>query len=168
MKKVYAIIPLLIISCLISCGDKQGKAFTYNDELVGQQVAINNKIEKLLDCCKKYQKTEEIDTAYCDVLKQLKEGTDIVTKMDAFDGKTDFRDATLKMFGVYQSLLEKEFKEIIEICKLPDDQYTKEKQSRCNELEEQIMTKIDYELKVLNVAQYEFMKKYKLDIDSDK
>jgi hypothetical protein len=168
MKKAFGMISVFAFCCLVSCGDKEGKAFAYNDALVAQQVAVIKKIEKLFDSCKKHEKKEEVDIAYSEALQQLKEGTDIVSKMDAFDGKTDFRDATLKMFMVYRSVLEVEFKEMTGICKLPDEQYTKEKESRCNELEEQIMKKIDVEFRALNAVQHEFMKQNKLDIESDK
>ena len=167
MKKVMTIISAIVICSLVSCSYDSGKAFKYNDELVGQQVAINNKIERLFDSFKTHV-PEEMDTAYSNAVLRLKEGTDSVSKMDAFDGKTDLRDATLDLFKVYQSVLDNEFKEIIGINKLPDDQYTKEKENRCKDLEDQIMHKIDIGLAKLNIVQEEYMKQNKLDLEKTK
>jgi hypothetical protein len=167
MKKVLLIIPAIVICFIASCGHDTSMAVKYNDALVGRQVAINNKIEKLFDSFKSHI-SGKMDTAYSEALSGLKEGTDSVSQMDAFDGKTDLRDAALGLFNVYQSVLDNEFKEIIELHKLPDEQYTKEKESRCKDLQDQIMHKIDIGLAKLNAVQQDFMKENKLDIESAK
>jgi hypothetical protein len=168
MKKPLLLICAALFSVmLISCGSSVERAKNYNHDIIKEQVAINTKIENLFDSFKNYI-PEKMDTVYAEAVTQLKAGMDSVSKMDAFDGNTEFRDAAIALFNIYDSVLNNEFKEMITLLKLPEKQYNKEKEERCITLRDQIMHKIDVGFTKLTHVQNNFAKEYNLDIEDSK
>jgi hypothetical protein len=164
MRKFYALITLLIVSLtMTSCGPTTDEAIDYNDAIIDQQTAIIDKIDQLYDSFKDFDSTK-MDIAYDEGAKQITTGTDAVSKMEAFDGKTDFRDSALVLFKTYKSVFDNEFKQMIAIYKLSDADYTKDQEDMWNQLSDGAIKKMDDGLLRLKKIQGEFAKKYKFDI----
>jgi hypothetical protein len=164
MKKIFAAFSMVLAAMfLTSCGPSTDQAIAYNDAIIDEQVAIIDKIDFMYESFKNFV-PDEMDKAYSDALAQLETGTANVSKMDAFDGKTDFRDAAIELFKAYKSVFDNEFKEMITIYKLPDDQYTKEQEDKWNLLSDQAIKKMDAGLQKLKDIQAEFARKYKFEV----
>ena len=105
-----------------------------------------------------------MDRCYSETMKQIETGTDVVSKLDKFGGNSDFKDAALKLFGVYKMLMQNEFKQMIAINKLPDEQYTTEVKEKMTQLNDMSIKKLDDGLAELQAVQSAFAKKYKFEI----
>lgn len=161
---MFAIVAMVVTSC----GPTKEEAIAYNDKIIGEQVAIIDKIDKLYDAMKNYTDHEGLDRAHAAALKQIETSSGNVSKMEEFDGDTEFRDAALKLFAAYQSLLQNEMKKMVDYSKLPDDLYTNEVEDEFNKLSDIAINRMDEELKLLNATQFSFANKHKFEIEKKK
>jgi hypothetical protein len=166
MKKILcALVLVLGVVILNSCGPTTEQATAYNDAIIDEQVAVMDKINAVYDAFKG-QDPASMDKAYTDAVNQVKTGTDVVSKMEKFGGSTEFRDGAIELFKVYQSVLDNEYKEMITIYKLPDEEYTPEQETKWNTLSDQALGKMDTALEKLKKIQADFAKKYKFEIET--
>jgi hypothetical protein len=169
MKKTFTLVLCVILTMMLtSCGPTKEEAISYNDKIINEQVAIIDKIDKLFDALQDFKNHNGLDYAYAEALKQLETGTGIVSKLEKFDGSSEFRDETLKLFGTYKSVLETELKRMIDIIKLPDDLYTEDAKDEYNKLKDVSAKKMEQGLKDLNTVQKSFATKYKFEIEKSK
>lgn len=165
MKKFFTITFIgILTSVLISCGPTKEEAIDYNDKIINEQVAIIGKINKLYDALENYTDHSGMDMAYQNAINQVKTGVVVVENMKKFGGSTEFRDAALILFGTYQSVLDNEFKRMIELQKYPDELYTTEVKNEYAKLNDVSFKKMDDGLIELKVIQAKFADKYKFEI----
>jgi hypothetical protein len=164
MKRVYALISLLfVILAMTSCGPSSDKAMAYNDKIIDEQIAIIDRIDFMYESFKNFV-PEEMDKAYNGARMQIDSGIIRVSKMEAFDESTHFRDSAIILFNVYKSVFENEFKEMVSIYKLPDKKFTKEQKDKWMMLSDQAKKKMNDALQKLQQTQNAFTKKYKFKI----
>lgn len=165
MKRTMTLVMLTAVLFFTACGPTTDDAIKYNDQIIDQQVKIIGTIDNLYDALEKWTNHGGMDAAYQNAMKQVELGTADVSAMDKFDGSTEFKDAALKLFGIYKSVLDNEFKEMIAINKLPDDQYTTEMKAKFDQLNDMAFKKMDDGLNELQVVQNRFAAKYKFEIE---
>lgn len=158
---MFAIVAMVVTSC----GPTKEEAIDYNDKIIIEQVAIIEKIDDLYDALKNYTDHKGLDSAYAAALKQIETSTDIVSKLEKFGDDTEFRDAALKLFGTYKSVMQNELKKLVDFSKLPDDLYTTEVEDEFNKLSDITITRMDDDLKQMNAAQIKFANKHKFEIE---
>ena len=169
MKKtlLFSIVSIMVMA-FTACGPTKEEAITFNDKIINEQVLIIEKINLLYDALEKYEDHNGMDFAYSEALKQLETGTNVVSKLEKFGGSNDFRDGALQLFEIYKSVLQNEFKRMIDLSKLPDEQYTSEQEDEYKMLHQVVSKKMDDGLKDLNEIQREFAAKYKFEIEKKK
>lgn len=166
MKKIASIgLFAVIMFSMISCGPTSEQAIAYNDKIIDQQVAIINKVDALNTSFKTWENKAGMDKAWTEAVKQVETSTTEVTAMDAFDKNSDFKEAALKLFGIYKEVLNNEYKEMLALYKLPNDLFTKEQEERWGKLSEQAFEKMDKALNELKPVQAQFAEKYKFEIN---
>ena len=166
MKTTKLISLAFLLSFLYACAPSTEEAMKYNDKITSEQTLINKKIEELNDTYDNYI-VEEMNSAHKVALEQVEKSTKTIKRLKAFDEDTDFKNAALKLFGVYKSVLENEHKRIIELLILPDDRYGKEEVKEFETIRNNSIEKIDKEVDKLVEAQEAFAKKYKFEIAAE-
>jgi len=156
----------ILLSFFFACAPSTEKAMKYNDKITNEQTLISKKIEDLNDTYDNYI-AEEMNTAHEAALEQVEKGTKTIKRLKAFDEDTAFKNAALKLFGVYKSVLENEHKRIIELLVLPDDIYGKVEVKEFETIRNNSIEKIDKEVDKLVEAQKIFAKKYKFEIAAE-
>ena len=125
---------------MVSCGPSSNDAIKYNDELVNQQNKVYEKESALLDAISKNM-PNKLDLLFTDLSKQIDESSEAVEKMNAFDGKTEMKDAVLKIFAAYKGVASNEYKNMIMYSKIPDSLYTPGDDDKVLELSKKSMIK---------------------------
>ena len=165
MKKVFTIIiGLLFVSTIMdSCRPSTNDAIKYNDELVNQQNKVYEKESALLDAISK-NIPNKLDSLFTDLSKIIDESNKAVGNMDAFDGKTEMKDAVLKIFAAYKEVSANEYKEMITYSKIPDSLYTPGDDDKVLELSKKIDDKINKTIEEFVELQKKFASKYKFEL----
>lgn len=109
MRNSITFLGLLFIGiCLVSCGPTKEDAIRYNDAITFEQTKVVDAENRLTDAVK--QGTNyELDKALDKLSVQVDSSTAIVKEMEAFDGKTDMKDAALALFAAYRSVIDNEY-----------------------------------------------------------
>ena len=165
MKKLFTTIigSLFVSAILVSCGPTTNDAIKYNDALVDQQKKVLQKESVLIEGISKNM-PDKLDSSYNDLLSQIKESIDVVQKMDAFDGKTEMKDAALKVFEAYKDAAENDYAKMIKLAKTPDTLYTQETDNKVIDLSKKIDDKLNKAVDAFIEKQNEFAKKYKFEL----
>lgn len=166
MKKSYTVLLFcFMIVIFTSCAPSKEDAIKYNDLIIDQQTIIVDKINNLYESMNDFEHPEIMEEAYKNALDQIDKGTEAVSKMDNFDGKSEFREASLKLFAIYKSALQNEIKGMMEILKIPKTDITPEIESQFDNLNKQALEKMGNGLKEFQSIQYEFATKYKFKVN---
>jgi len=163
MKRILGLLSLSLVLILSSCGPTAEEAAEYNDKIIAEQSAIVVKIDKL-DESFQYYIPADMDAAYNEAINQISKSVEAVTALDKFDGKTDFKDEALVLFSSYKTILESEYKEMVRIYKIPDEQFTEDNYAQWDKLDEASKRKLDEALTKFSAVQEEFAKKYNLTL----
>lgn len=165
MKKLFTTIicSLFVSVILVSCGPTTNDAITYNDALVNQQEKVIQNESALIEAISK-NTPDKLDSSCNDLLNQIKESADVVQKMEAFDGKTDMKDAALKVFEAYKDAAENDYIELINLAKTPDTLYTQETDNKVIDLSKKIDDKLLKAIDAFRAKQKEFAEKYKFEL----
>ena len=94
---------------------------------------VIDRINDLSDALGSWDPTE-IEPALEAAKTQIDKSIKALKELGGFDGDTKFVDACLELFKMFKRQLNDEYKEQLEIYKLPVDQYTKAHEDRFNEL----------------------------------
>lgn len=148
---------------MVSCGPSTNEAIKYNDELVNQQNKVYEKESALLDAISKNM-PDKLDLLFSDLSKQIDESTKAIEKMDAFDGKTEMKNAVLKIFATYKEVMSNEYKKMIAYSKIPDSIYTPGDDDKVLELSKKIEDKINKAIEEFVDLQKKFASKYKFEL----
>jgi len=161
MKKYYKILSACcLLFMLASCGPTTDEAIKYNDSIIDVQAQIVEEINTLYKCFDDWDHPEKMDEAYKQALAQVDLGTEKVSKLPDFGGKSEFREATLKLFSVYKSVIQTELKTMIDIIKMPGAEITPEIEARFDAMNGQALKKMDNGLKEFQEVQIKFSVKY--------
>lgn len=155
----------VIMLSVISCGPTSDQAIAYNDKIIDQQVAIINAMDGLNSSFSDWTNKAGMDKAWNDAIKQVETSTNEISALEAFDKNSEFKDAALKLFAVYKSVLENEYKEKVALYKLSDALFTKEIEDKCAVLTDQALNKMNNALDELKPVQAKFAEKYKFEIN---
>lgn len=164
---IAALVLLTGTTFFVSCGPTADQAISYNDAIIDEQIAIIDNITAVFESFKDVDHPDKMDIAYTEAVKQCETGTEVVSKMEGFDGSTAFRDEALSLFKVYKSVLDNELKQMIIIYNLPQEEYTPEKEEEWSTLYDAAFLKMDPGLEKLKAAQEEFGKKYNVEVETD-
>lgn len=159
-KKCIIVFSGIIALLLTSCGPSKEEAIKYNDQIIDEQSLIVDKINVLYEAMKSWQHNEVMDEAYNNALKQIDVGTEHVAKMDDFGGKSNLKEHALKLFALYQSVIQNEIKGMLDILKKPSEEITPEMEQEFDNRNNQALTKMENGLKEFQKVQKDFADKY--------
>ena len=164
MKKILAITSLFFMLILFSqCGPTMTDARNYNEELITEQKKVINAIDALENSFSTFN-TETISVELEKTKKQLASSITSLEKLGSFDEKTEFYDATMELYKMFEKQLNNEYSEQLEIYKLSDENYTKEKENRFNELSNIIDNEYDIISKKMLSIQQKFVDSWGLEL----
>ncbi len=155
----------VLVMFFVSCGPTKEDAIKYNDKIISEQRKVVDKENDLTRYIKSGTLTnDKLDENYNNLSKQVGESIDAVNKIEAFDGKTDLKDATLQFFSVYKSVIGKEYKEWILNLKTPLDKVDQKVLDEETYIVKTINDKLDEAHNIYKTAQNNFAAKYKFEI----
>jgi hypothetical protein len=153
-----------LIIFLNSCGPSPKEAVDYNDSVILEQIAIVDAIDALDASFEEYI-PEEMDQALANAIKTTEHAIDAIKAKENFDGSDEFKNNALDLFKLYKDVLENEFQSMVDIYKLPDDEYTDTESERWEVLYNQAYEKMINALESFNDYQKEFSKKYQFSLE---
>ena len=164
MKKKFVIIFTAILTLFFSCGPTKEEAKEYNDYIIAHQDSVATSINELNTSYSTYL-LETINLSYEKALSQANTSRVAVAKMEKFDKTTEYKDAALKMFDAYKSLIEVEHKEIVRLYSIPNDIFSPQDFQKLEELTELSNSKMTKMVEVFSKEQEFFAKKYHLNLN---
>jgi len=154
-----------LVAMLISCKPSKEDALKYNDALVNEEILVI-KAESAFTDAVINNRQNELDSLYQIFLKQIDISIANVNNIKPIGDENKFKDATLSLLSTYKSVVNNEYAEVLEIAKVPDDEFTQEHNNNMNLLSEKIDEKLEKEIQNFLNAQKELAKKYDLSIYS--
>lgn len=166
MKKIFFPVLCFILFTSIAPSYSQTKedAIKYNDSLVDEQKKVI-KAEDALILVISQNTPEKLDEALNGLVNQIAASEEAVSKMEAFDGKTDYKDAALSLFKAYKTAAKKEYPKIVKIAKTPNDAYTQKMDDQLMKLSKEVDEKLNKEIEAFVAKQKEFSSKYKFEFE---
>lgn len=158
---------MISILFLVACKPTPEEGIKYNDKIIAEQTAVMEKVNGLDRALKNYV-PEEMDKAYNDLNSQLDLSIKNVQAMDKFDGKNNFKDVTVEYFKEIKAGLENEMKKVVELSKLPEDQYTEKEEKMVNELFQKNIDRTSKGQEKFEKFQRDFATQYKFKIEEKK
>ncbi|MFA6923510.1 MAG: hypothetical protein WC223_04575 [Bacteroidales bacterium] len=150
-----------------SCNSSTSKdAAKYNDSLVAHQLRITDKID-LLDSTFADYKSDKMDKAYSEAMKQVLTSIEKIGKINAFNDERELKEAMLKLFEIYKSVLENEYSKIIALNKLSETNFGTAEEKKIEKLSSEIDNKLNSALTEFEKKQKEFAAKYKIKLEEE-
>jgi len=151
-------------AAITSCGVTPEQAAEYNDKIIHEQKAVDEKEIALKDAIYDWTNVDGMKKAYAAYMAQVTTSIDVVKKLEKFDGSTSFADAAAKLFDSYKSYGDKEYKDWIDLYSLPEGSFTATEEDKVKELKETVNSGLDLEFEKFKLAQDAFAAKYKLEL----
>lgn len=165
INKISIYFALVFTAILFSqCGPTIQDAINYNKKIIADQFLVINDINKLEEEFKTYN-PEKIEPALEQAKLQVAKAISNLKQIGGFNEKTDFYDATMKLYKLFESQLNNEYAEQLEIYKLSDQEYTNEKRKRYNELLEKISKDYNVVNELFIKAQQNFAKEWNIILE---
>jgi len=158
-KNLFYVLALFVVAFITSCGPTMEDAINYNDQIIDEELAIIDKINVLETEFSTYEPSK-IEPALDAALLQVTNSIEIVEALDNFDGSSEFKNQTLEFFRMFKKQLEEDYAEMLEIYKLPSDQYTSVEEKRYNEIVKKIDDEYQPQFKEFTGTQDAFATKY--------
>ncbi len=133
MKKLSFFLVLALSFLLTKCGPTTDDAINYNDRLIDIELNVIDKIDAVDNAFATYD-PKLIEPAMNEAISEIEKAVKQVEEIGDFDGDSEFKDALSDLLNLFKSQLNNEYKEQLEIYKLPDDKYTETEENRYNEL----------------------------------
>ncbi len=182
-KQIF-LLPLMLLLVLAACKPSPDKARAYYESILDQHQAvlekedmlnllINREMKKALkDSVGANMSTGEVqqenpadlDVAYADFCLQVKESISKTKETGPFHTNHKLLDASMALHETYLKLSEKEYKEVIDIVKIPPSLYTTENDERFFDLTLHIDTCLQTEIDNFTRACKEFALEYNFTI----
>ena len=164
MKKSFLIIFITIITLFFSCGPTKEEAKEYNDFIISHQDSVATAINELNISYNTYLQ-ETIDLSFETAFSRVNKSFDVISKMEKFDKTTDYKDAALKMFNSYKSIIEVEHKEIVRLYSIPNDEFLPADFQKLEDLQKLSNSKMTKIVEEFSKEQEIFAEKYHLNLN---
>jgi hypothetical protein len=148
-----------LILLFISCTPSKEEAVDYNDKLVNEQILVATSIDSLNELISN-KDTIQIKNCYNDLLNTITKSTNKIDSMNDFDNNSDYKNYIKKLLQAYREIIENEYKNLINICYLPDTLISQDTLIFFNSTLNTINNSISIQTKEFNTFQENFAKKY--------
>lgn len=148
------------------CQNSTKSPVDYNNEIIDNQSKI---IQKIINLSNSFDKRDanEMENLYQVLKKQIDESIDTISNLDEYEGNTQFRDASIKLFKFYQSVVGKEYREMIDILKKKDSELSQKDVDRIDALTIDISKREEGLDEEFAKVQKEFADKYNIQIQEN-
>ena len=131
--------------------------------LVNQLTKVYDRESHLIDVISK-KAPQKVHALFKNLKLQVDSATANVSKMGTFDGKTELRDAALRVFNAYKDAFADDYIELIKIAKIPDSLYSPDDDDKKIDLCKKIDKKINKANNDFKELEKGFISKYKIEI----
>jgi len=153
----------LLVALFSQCSPTTEEALDYNDKLIEDETKIMNVITALEEVMTTFNPTK-ISIVMNDAKKQLKISRASLENMRGFDGDTEFYDATMGLYDMFDNQLNTEYKMQYEICKNNVGNIGQEQLLELGQLQKQIDDSYNFVFGKFLSAQKNFSKKWKFEV----
>ncbi len=163
-RRLFAsIIALHMIVLLCAQCDFLQSATKYNDDIIGHQTKV---IQKLLDLADSFKRRnpDEMNKKLTALQTQASQSADAVNQMEAFKGDSEFKNAVLDLLEFYETICAEEMPTMVEILSRPDSDIGREEIAMLKEIENRISLEEKEWDKKLQLAQLKFADKFGVKI----
>lgn len=169
MRKLFVKISgaLFALALLASCSPSPEEASKYYDKISEPLNKVFEKESAVFDTLY-LNKPAEQDKLFADFLAQIESSEAAIKGVEEFDGKAEMRDAALKILASYKEASKSDYKELLEIWKIPDSLYTAEDDDKKMEIGKKIDDVLNKEVSEMAYLQQNFLKKYKIENKEEK
>ena len=162
MKTLKPIIGTIIAIAFVAYFFMKTPAAKYNDRIVGQYDHIEEKFTAFIAAIEKGENAGTLEIRFRDFSEQVKDSLKAVREMPDFKGNTELRDKGVELFELHYSMLEYEYRELLEIFK--PTELTTYDVNRLHDLIADIEEKEENLLEEFNEVQQKFAKEYGLKL----
>ena len=132
-KRIYIPISVFLIFFLSQCGPTQQDAMLHHKQIVKEQHLVVGYVNELISTFSTYEPSN-IEPALDSAKMQVEKSIIILEGMEPFDDEYELLSACSDLFKVYKSQLNNEYAELLELFKLPIEEYKEKEEDRLNEL----------------------------------
>jgi hypothetical protein len=150
-----------------ACSPTPEEARIYNDELIALENPLSQKEEAFIDMLSADKSVDDLKKAYAELVKQSDEAVAGVEKIQGFDNSTSFRDAAKEYFTTIKSIVNNEYKSILELASKNPEEITEEDSKKYEELLDVVQKKSDKVLTKIQAEQTAFAAKFKFEIENN-
>lgn len=161
MKKLVVYLSGIVL--LLSCNNSAPDAVKYNDELVMKQDSIVSLIDSL-DQLIIQRDTIKMLEFQKHVVHVIDDKIESVNKYNDFEGNGDFKNAVIKLFTNYKSIVSEKYHTVISISLLNQVSFEKDSLDKFNNTIKEINTEFSESLEEFLEAQKKFAEKYKFSL----
>ena len=164
MRPLVFLIISSALTLMFACKPSVRSAAEYNNQLVRHQTKVGETQKELFTIFKD-GKPDEMKQVLNRFKSRIREIADSVANLPAFDGKDDFKKATLVYLEQLNSVAENECSEIVNLYSLPDTTYSDIHEKKVIVLRELINEKTEKALNELGEKQQKFAQEYHFKIE---
>lgn len=167
MNNSFLVYSVLFLALLFSkCGPTKQDAFNYNEKVIADQLLVIDDINAVDSSFSTYN-PDKIEPTIEKAKKQIAIAKANLEKLGGLGEDTNFYNATMDLYKLFENQLNNEYAEQLDIYKLSDNDYTEEKRLRYNEL----LGKINSDYKVINEkflqAQQDFADAWGMELEKE-
>ena len=167
MKKTLLSAAIVSALFLVSCGPSQKDAVAYNDQFISIQKSLIPTYEGFIDQIDGHR-MDSLNIMYGEFSSKSKSALEECEKAQAFNGKTDYKDAAVEYFKTINSLAQNEGKQILDILSKDTSQLTPEDGTNLTLCAGKFDTEYARVFQKIQDAQADFSKEWKFSVGDTK
>jgi len=171
MKRLFSLIAVFFLIISVQSCKQQESAVEYNNNIILHQQEIVYKIDNLKKSIDKYnilpedEAIELMNMAYDSLIFQIDTGMNYINSIEGFKDDVSLKEATSTLFSTYKDIIEGDYKQIIELYKMPANLFEVSDQQKLDSLLEISNKKLDDALKTFIEVHTKFATENKLVIE---
>lgn len=162
--KTLFLISALVVFAVYGCGPTAQEAADYNDEIVAHQKLVMEKITELDNAIGNFDGSQ-MDKTFDIVNSTVDKALEEMNSMENFNGEESLKKAAVSYFETFKVLLGEFYPKLMEVFRLPPDNYTSTEKRIADSIQLIINTKHKESQTVLINAQSEFAKKHNFELE---
>lgn len=166
MKRYNLIFGLIVMMFFAACSGKDEKAGRYNDEIISYQESIVSALDMFDSLLRDTNSTEDrLEYAYARLQSSVKLGILALDSIGPFQKDPSLQLAARDLFRDYEKMIDQDYKKLLEVKLLPQDQITNVIADTTYSIQQRIHTTSKVSQSRFIGLQAEFGKKYHLELE---
>jgi len=166
MKSLLFHIVIFVLLTLTACSGNAERAGSYNDEIIGYQASIVTALDLLDSLLRDTNSTEDrLEYAYANLQSSAKHGILALDSIGPFQKDPSLQLAARDLFRDYEKMIDKDYKKLLEVKLLPEEQITNLIADTTYSIQQRIYSTSKISQSRFIGFQAEFGKKYHLELE---